>query len=293
MRNNTQVPQPSGFTEHVADEAVYKELDDKLVRATTTDSSLEAEHDSGAKKLWGIPLLKLGLRMCLNFLMIHCSQEGRKIHDIDANEDITLVNDQDDAEMFDVNNLQGEEKLKDLKNKSFDSIQKMFDRSFNRVNIFVDFRTELVKDSSKRAGEELTQGISKKQKVNDDKEIAELKELKEIILNKEEVAIDAIPLAVKSSKIKMFDRSFNRVNTFVDFRTELVKDSSKRVREELTQGISKKQKVNDDKETAELKELKEIILNREEVAIDAIPLAVKSSKIVDWKIHKEENKSYY
>nr|GFB77532.1 hypothetical protein [Tanacetum cinerariifolium] len=32
----------------------------------------------------------------------------RKIHDIDADEDITLVNDQDDAKMFDVNDLHGE-----------------------------------------------------------------------------------------------------------------------------------------------------------------------------------------
>nr|GFA49618.1 hypothetical protein [Tanacetum cinerariifolium] len=33
----------------------------------------------------------------------------RKIIDIDPDEDITLVNDQDDAKMFDVNNLHGEE----------------------------------------------------------------------------------------------------------------------------------------------------------------------------------------
>nr|GEV52570.1 hypothetical protein [Tanacetum cinerariifolium] len=46
-RKNTQVPQPSGSTEHVANEVVYKELDDKLVRAATTASSLEAEQDSG------------------------------------------------------------------------------------------------------------------------------------------------------------------------------------------------------------------------------------------------------
>ncbi|GJT53913.1 ribonuclease H-like domain-containing protein [Tanacetum coccineum] len=51
-------------------------------------------------------------------------------------------------------NMEGK-KLKDLKNKSFDSIQKMFDRAFKRVNTFVDFRTELVEGSSKRAGEEL------------------------------------------------------------------------------------------------------------------------------------------
>nr|GFC48394.1 hypothetical protein [Tanacetum cinerariifolium] len=65
-------------------------------------------------------------------------------------------------------NMEGK-KLKGLKNKSFDFIQKIYDRAFNRVNTFIDFRTELVEGSSKRAGEELTQRSSKKQKVDDDK----------------------------------------------------------------------------------------------------------------------------
>ncbi|GKA65520.1 putative ribonuclease H-like domain-containing protein [Tanacetum coccineum] len=68
-------------------------------------------------------------------------------------------------------------KLKDLKNKSFYSIQKMFNRVFKRVNTFVDFKTDLVEGSSKRAGEELEQE------------------------NEEEVAIDVVPLAAKSPKI--------------------------------------------------------------------------------------------
>ncbi|GKC97355.1 hypothetical protein Tco_1167630 [Tanacetum coccineum] len=55
-----------------------------------------------------------------------------------------------------------EKKLKDMKNKSFYSIQKMFDKSFKRVNTFVDFRTDLVEGSSKRAGEELEQESTKK-----------------------------------------------------------------------------------------------------------------------------------
>ncbi|GJR42451.1 hypothetical protein Tco_1310554, partial [Tanacetum coccineum] len=46
-RKDTQVPQPSGPTNIVVDEAVYKELGDNLVRAATTASSLEAEQDSG------------------------------------------------------------------------------------------------------------------------------------------------------------------------------------------------------------------------------------------------------
>nr|GEX24293.1 hypothetical protein [Tanacetum cinerariifolium] len=153
-RNVTEVPRPSDPIEHVADEAVYKELDDRLLKATITASSLKANQDNGAKIPWRILLLRLGLRECLNFSIIHCSQEtkttqalaidslkrmvkklekkkrsrtyklkrlykvglsamvesfddnedlgedaskqGRKIHDIDVDEDITLVNDQDD-----------------------------------------------------------------------------------------------------------------------------------------------------------------------------------------------------
>ncbi|GKF17352.1 hypothetical protein Tco_0062270 [Tanacetum coccineum] len=46
-RKDTKVPQPSGPTDNVVDEAVNEEMDDSLVRATTTASSLEAEQDSG------------------------------------------------------------------------------------------------------------------------------------------------------------------------------------------------------------------------------------------------------
>ncbi|GKD85413.1 hypothetical protein Tco_1356567, partial [Tanacetum coccineum] len=55
----TSVPIPN-----VADEAVFKERDDRVVRATTTAASLDAAHarDLGAKKPWRVPLLRLGLR---------------------------------------------------------------------------------------------------------------------------------------------------------------------------------------------------------------------------------------
>nr|GEW87294.1 putative ribonuclease H-like domain-containing protein [Tanacetum cinerariifolium] len=45
-RKDTQVPQLSVPTKSVADKAVYKELDDSLLRAATTASSLEAAQDS-------------------------------------------------------------------------------------------------------------------------------------------------------------------------------------------------------------------------------------------------------
>ncbi|GKE07305.1 hypothetical protein Tco_1399323 [Tanacetum coccineum] len=74
-------------------------------------------------------------------------------------------------------------KLNDLKLKDFDSIQKMFERAFKRVNTFEDFRTELVEGKEKRAGEELMQENTKKQKVEDDKEKAETVRKKKLLSN--------------------------------------------------------------------------------------------------------------
>ncbi|GKB46524.1 hypothetical protein Tco_0897277 [Tanacetum coccineum] len=46
-RMRVKVPQPSGPTDNVADEAVNKEMDDSLERAATTATSLDAEQDRG------------------------------------------------------------------------------------------------------------------------------------------------------------------------------------------------------------------------------------------------------
>ncbi|GJR79487.1 putative ribonuclease H-like domain-containing protein [Tanacetum coccineum] len=98
-----------------------------------------------------------------------------------------------------------------LKNKTFDDIQKLFDKEMKRVNTFVDMDTKLVKDSETRAegssksvGEELESENLKKQKLNenvevevdDDQEEAEMKKHMEIVPD-DEVAFDAIPLATK------------------------------------------------------------------------------------------------
>ncbi|GJR81929.1 hypothetical protein Tco_0152714 [Tanacetum coccineum] len=104
-----------------------------------------------------------------------------------------------------------------------------------------------------------------------------------------------------------------KVNTFVDMDTELVKGSevraegsetraeggSKRARDELKQDSIKKQKMDDDKEAAELKSLMRIVPDEEEVAIDAIPLATKPpSNVLDredletlWKLVKAKHET--
>ncbi|GKD86184.1 hypothetical protein Tco_1357338, partial [Tanacetum coccineum] len=53
-------------------------------------------------------------------------------------------------------------KPKDLKNKSFANIQELFNKAMKRVNTFVDYRTELVEESSKKAKAEITQESSSK-----------------------------------------------------------------------------------------------------------------------------------
>ncbi|GJV46254.1 putative ribonuclease H-like domain-containing protein [Tanacetum coccineum] len=99
-----------------------------------------------------------------------------------------------------------------LKSKSYDEIQKLFDKEMKRVNTFVDMNSEVVKgsetrteESSKRAGDKLESDKSKKQKIDehveaekdDDPEEEEMKKHMEIVQDEEEIAIDAIPLATK------------------------------------------------------------------------------------------------
>ncbi|GKE76427.1 hypothetical protein Tco_1542547 [Tanacetum coccineum] len=102
-----------------------------------------------------------------------------------------------------------------LKGKSYEEIQKLFDKAYKQVNLFVPMDSEVVKSSetrtrgsSKRAGDELESNKSKKQKIDeyvkakkdDDQEEAEMKRHIEIIKD-DAVEIDAIPLATKPPMI--------------------------------------------------------------------------------------------
>ncbi|GJX20889.1 putative ribonuclease H-like domain-containing protein [Tanacetum coccineum] len=135
--------------ENAEDEAVHKELGDNLVRAATTASSLEAEQDSGggprvldlektktiqANEIDSLKrrvkmlekkdrsrtrklkrLYKVGFSARVESsrdeenLGKDASKQERRINAIDADKDITLVNVQDDVEMFDMNTLIGDE----------------------------------------------------------------------------------------------------------------------------------------------------------------------------------------
>nr|GEX51700.1 hypothetical protein [Tanacetum cinerariifolium] len=98
-----------------------------------------------------------------------------------------------------------------LKNNSFEDVQKAFDNTMSWINSFVPTEKDKVEGSetraersSERVGEELKFDKSKRQKldeqveaeVNDDKKEVEIKMYMKIIPN-DEIVIDAIPLATK------------------------------------------------------------------------------------------------
>nr|GEW77824.1 hypothetical protein [Tanacetum cinerariifolium] len=137
-RKVTEVPQPSNPTKHVADKAINEEMDDNLERAATTPTSLDAEQDRGGgsrcqeimrdtvaqtrfldlettKTTQALEIDSLKRRV-KKFKKRKKSRTYRlkrlykgRIADIDANEDIYLVNVHNDEDMFGVNDLDGDE----------------------------------------------------------------------------------------------------------------------------------------------------------------------------------------
>ncbi|GKA11178.1 hypothetical protein Tco_0690611 [Tanacetum coccineum] len=415
-RKDTQIPQSSGPTKHVANEAVYKELDDSLVRAATTASSLEVEQDSGGgprrqetmgdtitqtrvldlekatttqaeeivslkrrvKKIeqkkrsrtYGLKrLYKVGLTTRVESFRDEESlgddaSKQERINAIDVDEDITLVNDQDDANMFDVKILIGDEvlakqevatkdvnltaheitlaqalaDLKSVKPKVKSNVieEPSVPVSAASTKVSAATTTTTATISTPRKGIVITKlepekPLKKKDQISFDEEIASkvqaefdeeerltrekdeanvsltkewddiqakvdvdyqlAQRLKHFVAKRVEKKRNKPPTKIQQKKTmitylkniegwkhkdlkskdfdsikELFDKAFKRVNMFVDYKTDLVEDSSKRAGDELEQ---------------------------EKVAIDVIPLATKPPTIVDWKIHKEGKKNYY
>ncbi|GJZ30674.1 hypothetical protein Tco_0575721 [Tanacetum coccineum] len=144
-----------------------------------------------------------------------------------------------------------------LKSKSYEEIQKMFDNEMKRVNTFIPIDSEVVK--SKKEIEESSKGA--KDELESDK------------LKKAEGSEEK----TKGSRKKMLGR--------------------KRAGKEQQQEFSKKQRLEEDKGSDEVEEVEEddeaelkkhlVIKKDEDIAIDAIPLATKPPMIVGYKLLKK------
>nr|GFA19321.1 hypothetical protein [Tanacetum cinerariifolium] len=196
------------------------------------------------------------------------SKQGRRIDAIASDDDITLVND-DDNEMFDVDMLGGEEMFVPGQDK-------------NVVEEVVDAAQPKKKDQI-RINEKVA--LKLQAKFNEEEKLASEK------AEKEQEANIALIETWDDIQAKINDDHQLAKRLQVQEQeelTKLVERKDKRVEEELEQEITKKQKVEDDREKAELKQLMETISDEEEVAIDVIPLAVNSQRIVGRSTKKEK-----
>ncbi|GJX50428.1 hypothetical protein Tco_0277273 [Tanacetum coccineum] len=280
---DTQVPQPSDLTESVADES------DPIGTATPNESSSLGTTSCGGPR--GNTLQSDEDRLKLNELMELCTTLQQRVLDLEktnttqhneivslkrrvkklgkkdrsrthklkrlykVDEEITIVSVQDDAdkEMFDVDDLNGEEVFVIGWNENVVEVVDAAQVSIAAITVTITTKEitlaqalEALKLQNLRREEEQTTNPSSIKKNH-------------VYLPEEYGRKEAQDLKNKSfnSIKKMFDRAFKKVNTFVDFITNLVK---------------------------ELQSLMEVIPDEEDVAIDVVPLATKSPKIVDWKI---------
>ncbi|GJT20234.1 retrovirus-related pol polyprotein from transposon TNT 1-94 [Tanacetum coccineum] len=278
------------------------------------------------------------------------SKQGRKIHNIDADEDIALEN-VHDADMFGVHDLDGDEefvetgenvvndatttKLKSTKPKAVTTVATTTTTVVTRPKakgLVIQEReqasTPITSSKDKGKGimveEPLKMKKKEQYKVETDYELAQrlqAEEQEELTIKEKSKLFQQLlekrrkhfkPKDLKTKSFanvqELFDKAMKRVNIFVDMDTESVggskvreegsetreESSSKRAGDQLEQELSKKQKVDDDKETEELKQCMEIILDDgDDVTIKAIPLSTKSPTIVNYKIYKEGKKSYF
>nr|GEY89047.1 hypothetical protein [Tanacetum cinerariifolium] len=311
--------------------AVYMELDDSLVRAATTTYSLEAKQDnnnmnktqskatpnessSQGTDSGGGPRVESSDNE--ESLGEDASKQGR-IEAIDADEDITLVNVQANAEMFDADkDLGGEEvfvkqevvvnkekidevilaealeKLKTLKpmakgHKKKDQIR-LDEEAASKLQNEFDEEQKLAREKPEK---ELEANIALIEKWDNVQAKIE-KRRKFFAAKRAEDKRNKPPKQAQQRKIMCTYLKNVEGKKLKDLKIKLVERSSKRAGEKLIQESTKKQKVEDDKEIAELNQLMEIILDKEEVAVHAIPFAIKSLNIVDWKIYQEGKKNY-
>ncbi|GJZ66998.1 hypothetical protein Tco_0630238 [Tanacetum coccineum] len=154
-------------------------------------------------------------------------------------------------------------KYNQLKSKSYDEIQKLFDNEIKRVNTFIPMDLEVkskegTKESSKRTKDELESDKTKKAESSKQK--------------------------AKGSRKKSLGKK--RAGK------EQKQESSKRQRMEDDKETDEHEEAEEDDE-AEMKMHMEVVQDDEGIAIDDIPLATKPLIIIKYKIVKEGLKGFY
>ncbi|GJU38216.1 hypothetical protein Tco_1191173 [Tanacetum coccineum] len=217
--------------------------------------------------------------------------KGRKILDIDANEDTTLdsTHVDTDLDMFGVHDLHGDEVFVEIKEpvvKGQGSKDKGKEKMIEPEKPLKK-KDQVLFDEQEAIRLQSQFDEEARDKVETNYELAQrLQQVEQEELTIEEKSKLFQQLLEKRRKFfiaKRVEEKRNRPPTKTQQRSII----SKRAGDELEQEKAMKQKIDDQEET-KLKELMEVIFDEEGVAIDAIPLSTKPPSIVDYKIIKEE-----
>ncbi|GKA66462.1 hypothetical protein Tco_0766270 [Tanacetum coccineum] len=286
---DTEVPQPSGLTTNVADEVIYEKRDDSLERVATTATGLDAEQDRGninKTQSKATPNEPSSPGTSSGGGPKHQETMGDTIAQTRSENVSKLSSDPLLARVIDL------EKTKTAQAQEITSLKLR------------------VKKLEKKGGSRTHKEDASKQgrKIDDidkDAEITLVDETQgrygdDIMFDVSDITVSTAS-TIPVSAASITDVEITLAQALVELKSAKPttatntrpKAKGLRAGDELEQESIKKQKVDEDKETAELKSLMEVIPDEEEVAVDAIPSATKPPSIVDWKIHKEGKKRYY
>ncbi|GKB74456.1 hypothetical protein Tco_0935868 [Tanacetum coccineum] len=289
---------PSGPTNNVADEGVCEEMDDSLERAATTATSLDAEQDRGninktqSKATLNEPS-SLGTSSGLGEEDAS-KQERIAAIDADARNNLVSTHFDADTDMFGVHDLVSDEVVIETEVASKD------------VNLTVDEVTlaqalAALKSAKPKADkvtlQELEQGtITTTTTATTVTAASTRPKAKGLIIHDQEQAPTPTVSLQQPSQLNVQDKGKGKM-----VEPEHVKKLSKKYQlmldEELAFKLQAKEEEEErlarEKNCGKVVKLIEVVPGKEEVAIDAIPLATKPPSIVDYKIHKEGKKTYY
>ncbi|GKC51250.1 hypothetical protein Tco_1073995 [Tanacetum coccineum] len=270
-RKDTQVPQSSVPSDNVADEAINKEMDDSLVRAATTATSLNAEKDRGdtiaqtssenVSKLSNDPLLARGNTL-------QSGKDKLKLKELMA--------------LFKKLEKKGGSKTHKLKRlyKVGRSARVISYDEASLGEINVAEKEVITVDPVITAGEVVTTASV---------DISTASPTKTTIAD--DLTIAQTLIEIRSKAIMEEPEKPTKRKDQIKHDKEVAQRLQTQMQSELEE---EDRLLEEDKESEELKKCLEIIPDDgDDVTINATPLSTKSPTIVDYKIYKEGKKSYF
>ncbi|GKD43006.1 hypothetical protein Tco_1267651 [Tanacetum coccineum] len=274
-RKDTKVTQPSGPTDNVVDEVVYEEMDDSLERVATTATSLDAEQDRGninktqSKATLNEPSSlrtssDSGLR-CQETIGDTNARTTNKLpqkllqNDVSCN--LWMHFETKGIDEQEAIRLQAEFDKEERLAREKDEANVALTKEWNDIQAKIDVDCQLAQRLQAQEQEELTddekarlfvQFLEQRRKYFAAKRVEEKRNIPLTRAQQRSIMCTYLknmegwkPKSLKNKSFaniqELFNKAFTRVNTFVDYRTELMEESSKKA--EVMEESSKKSEV--------------------------------------------------